>query len=265
MKRTWVFLGFYTCLSFTLYSQPAKNHRFHLGERLVYEMEYGWFTLGQAEVVLDETLYTVDGSLYYKTDIHARTLGLLRLFEGIEDRFSGLVSVDDYRSIRSEKHLVRKKGLWDQWNFFNYDSMKVSVRAKEWGDTSPRFWTVDLTGDTYDIPGTYLYLRSQDWSKYKPGDSLMLKTFYEKKLYEFGVEHGGTEEVTFNDIPHTAQILHMLFPVSGTFPQKRAVTIWVINYDDVNLPVRLEAQTKFGKVRAFLVAFGIGPLTIYQE
>lgn len=250
--------------SLTFSQPPKKEIKFLPGEKLSFELKYGWFTMGKAQITLDNTIHTIRNEDYYQTDIYASTAGLMRLFDGIDDHFSGLINVEDYKPITSEKHIKHKRGEWEQWNKFDYDRMKVDAKGKKWGNDYMEYWSVDLTQDTYDILGTYLYLRGIDWSKYEKGDSVMFKTFFEEKLYDFGVEHGGTEEVKFNDIKYTAQKLYGLFPLSRTFPKERAVTVWVINYDGVNLPVRMEAQIKFGKVKIDLVGFSVGDLVLYE-
>lgn len=221
--------------------------------------------MGRAEISLDNTLHLKGDRTYYQTDIKASTAGLMRLFDGIDDHFSGLVNVEDYKPITSEKHIRHKRGNWDQWNVFNYDDMKVDVKGKKWGKDQIEYWTVDLTEDTYDILGTYLHIRGIDWSKYSEGDSVMFKTFYEEELYYFGVEHGGTEKVSFNGEEYIAQKIYGLFPLSKTFPKKRSVTAWVIDYDGINLPVRMEAQIRFGKVKVELVGFSINEVVFYEN
>lgn len=253
-------------LPFLALSQSAnKTVRFVPGEKLSFELKYGWFTMGNAEITLDKALHPVGDNVFYRTDIRASTAGLMRLFDGIDDHFSGLVNVNDFKPITSEKHVRHKRGAWDQWNNFDYENMKVNVKGKKWGKDYPEFWTVDLTQDTYDILGTYLYIRGIDWSQYHKGDSLMFKTFFEDKLYDFGVEHGGTEQLMFNGIEYTAQKLYGLFPLSRTFPKERSVTVWVINYDGINLPVHMEAQIRFGKVKIDLVSFSINDLVFYED
>lgn len=249
---------------FLIFSQPKRQSvRFVPGEKLSFELKYGWFTLGKAQITLDETLYPIKGDKYYKTDIRASTAGLMRLFDGIDDHFSGLVNVDTYKPTTSEKHIRHKRGDWDQWNTFDYESMKVDVKGKKWKKKHYEHWKVDLTEDTYDILGTYLFIRGIDWSKYEKGDSVMFKTFYEEELYDFGVEHGGTEEIEFNGETYVAQKIYGLFPITKTFPKERSVTVWIINYDGINLPVQIEAQIKVGKVKVDLTGFSIGDIVFY--
>lgn len=266
LKNAVVLIIFYLITSSVSFSQPNnKNVRFVPGEKLSFELRYGWFTMGKAEITLDKNIKLINGENYYKTDISASTAGLMRLFDGIDDHFSGMVNVQNYKSITSEKHIRHKRGEWDQWNHFDYDEMKVDVKGKKWNKDKLEHWEVSLTEDTYDILGTYLYIRGIDWSKYQKGDSVMFKTFYEEELYDFGVEHGGTEMVRFNDTRYEAQKLYGLFPITKTFPKERSVTVWVINYDGINLPIQIEAQIKFGKVKVDLTGFSIGDVVFYDE
>lgn len=221
---------------------------FTTGEKLEFSINYGWFQLGKAEAMHGERKNFINGIDHYSVDLQAKTVGFLSFIKNVEAHFLSFLQIDSYKPTYSEKQMLEGKEKWDQTNYFNYDSMTVDVSVttnKKWGY---RNWIVDLNSNTFDIMGTYMYLRNVDWSKMGVGDSLMLSTLYEKKVYDFGIENGGFEKITWNDSEYNAYKLYVLFPISKTFPEEKAVIFWVIEKDGNRLPVLVEANMRFGKV-----------------
>lgn len=238
------------------YSQG--NTQFPLGEKITFKIHYGWFTLGEASMRLGDTLTQEGGKNYYHSKIEAGTVGLFSWLAGIDNNYSGLVSVDDYKALKSEKHLDERDGKSDQWNVFDYKKMKTYVKEIEHskGEGMKNF-EVDLTDNTYDIHGTYMYLRSQLGRKFKKGDSLMFKTYWHDKLYNFGMEYGGEERIKFQGDKVKVKKYYGLFPVSKTFPEERAVTVYILERDGLGVPILIEAQLKIGKVRCELKSYEV--------
>ena len=226
-------------------------------------MQYGWFTLGEASMSLSDELVYKDGKAHYYSNIEAGTVGMFSWLAGIENKYQGIVSVKDYKALESEKHLNERDGKYDQWNVFDYKEMKTYVK-----EVNPdkkdivKNYEVDLTDNTYDIHGTYMYLRSQLGQKYKKGDSLMFKTYWHTKLYNFGMEYGGEEKIKFNGDKVKVKKYYGLFPISKTFPEERAVTVYILEKDGLGIPLLIEAQMRIGKVRCELKSYEIKGQTL---
>ena len=144
------------------------------------------------------------------------------------------------------------------WNVFDYKAMKTYVKEIEHDKgTGMQTFDVDLTSNTYDLHGTYMYLRSQLGQKFKKGDSLMFKTYWHKKLYNFGMEYGGEDKIKFNGEKVKVKKYYGLFPVSKTFPEEKAVTVYILEKDGLGIPLLIEAQMKIGKVRCELKSYEV--------
>ncbi|WP_258101644.1 DUF3108 domain-containing protein [Marinoscillum pacificum] len=260
MKKltTIIFILFTT---FGVYAQ--SDVAFPLGEKITFKVQYGWFTLGEASMSLGDELVYKNGKAHYSSKIEAGTVGMFSWLAGIENNYQGIVAVDNYKVIESEKHLNERDGKYDQWNVFDYKAMKTYVK-----EINPdkkdivKTYEVDLTTNTYDIHGTYMYLRSQLGQKFKKGDSLMFKTYWHTKLYNFGMEYGGEEKIKFNGDKVKVKKYYGLFPISKTFPEERAVTVYILEKDGLGIPLLIEAQMRIGKVRCELKNYEIKGQTL---
>lgn len=255
MKKKLLALILVAC-SLMGYSQT--ENLFPLGEKITFKIYYGWFALGEASMQLADSMSKEKSKHYYHTKVEAGTVGLFSWLAGIENTYSGMVSADDYKALKSEKHLDEREGKTDQWNTFDYEVMKTFVKEIEHDKGGGvKSFDVDLTHNTYDIHGTYMYLRSQLGRKFKKGDSIMFKTYWHEKLYNFGMEYGGEERIKFQGDKVKVKKYYGLFPVSKTFPEERAVTVYILEKGGLGIPILIEAKMKIGKVRCELKSYEV--------
>lgn len=260
MKKVFVLGALSLALGNVVMSQKSTELAFPLGEKIEFKVYYGWFALGEASMSLADSLRKRGSKHYYHSKIEARTVGLFSWLAGIDNSYWGFVNPQNYKTILSEKHLDERDGKVDQWNSFNYDRMQTDVRVIDHSATpaEEEKFSVDLTEDTYDMHGTYMYLRSQLGRKLQKGDSLLIKTYWSRKLYDFGMEYGGEEKIKFNGGKVKTKKYYGLFPVSRTFPKERAVTVYVLEKAGMTIPLLIEAEMKIGKVRCELKQYSIG-------
>lgn len=238
--------------------QAQQQVDFPLGEKITFKIYYGWFALGEASMDIDDSLIREGEESFYHTKVEAGTVGLFSWLAGINNQYTGVVSTEDYKAIKSEKHLDERDGKSDQWNVFDYKEMKTYVKEIEHDKGKGlRSFTVDLTQNTYDIHGTYMYLRSQLGQKFRKGDSIMFKTYWHEKLYDFGMEYGGEEKIKFNGQKVKVKKYYGLFPISKTFPEERAVEVYIMEKDGLGIPLLIEAKMKIGKVRCELKTYEV--------
>ncbi|MFY0605244.1 MAG: DUF3108 domain-containing protein [Cyclobacteriaceae bacterium] len=253
-------IGVVLLIFFTLdgFSQSSVKTDFPLGEEIRFKIYYGWFALGEASLSLGSETIKKDNEEYYQSRIEAKTIGLFSWLAGLNNLYLGHVNVKDYKTVLSEKHLDERKGKFDQWNVFDYERMQTDVKIMNYRRDNPKKEViVNLNDSTYDLHGTYLFLRSKLWSGFEEGEKLMLNTYWVDKLYDFGMEYGGTERIRFNGKKVTTHKFYGLFPVSTTFPKEKAVVVWVLERNGMGIPLAIEADLKVGKVRCELKEYSV--------
>lgn len=238
-----------------LVSQSTKTNFPYLGERLEYKISYGWFSLGRATATIDSDFKQKNGVKYFSANLNAKTVGLLSFIKNIDDLYTSQLRASDLKPIYSEVHTTKGKEKWDQINLFNYDSMTVKVIGTSLESTKTKTWNLKLNQQTYDIMGSYMFLRDLNWDKYEVGDSVMISTLEDHKIWDFGVEFGGYEDVEFQGKTYKAHKIIVLFPITRTFTEEKAVLFWVIVKDGIKLPIRIDANMRIGRVRCELTEF----------
>lgn len=259
MYRISLFLFLITSLFSYSEAQEVSEESFpYLGETLKYKISYGgWFSLGTATATIDSKFSYQDSVPYFNANLRAKTAWYLSFVKNIDDLYTSKLRANDLKAISSEAHTTKGGQKWDQINAFNYDSMQVSIKGRS---TKPekvenQEWLLPINERTYDIMGSYLFFRDLDWDSFQKGDSVMISTLEDHKVWDFGIEFAGREKMRFKGKDYLAYKVIVLFPITSTFTEEKAVLFWVIEKDQVKLPVRIDANMRVGKMRCELVDF----------
>ncbi len=223
-------------------SDSTKFRPFAVDEELHYKIHFGWFTIGKGWVRVKNGQQDT-----YKVEAEGRTVGLLGIFANLEDEFSAWIDSESLQPIEAERRIKDGRYWRHQRNKFQQDSSSVHIDIKDFKDPSKNInRTIEIPDSTLDILSSYLYLRSVDWSEKALQDSVMIGTFYGKKIYDFGVEYAGKERIKYRSNRIMTHKLYVLFPNSTVFPEDRPVTVWV-TADGNQLPIKISARLGIGK------------------
>ncbi len=248
MKRLYIFI--FTLLVFS--SLLAQNGHYDdrpytTGEFLDFRVKYGWFTIGRATVEIPKDTIVQNRNAYL-VKVIASTAGLLGIFNNTEDTFTGTVYKDDFKPYYASQNFQEGRDRDIQENVYDFDHRIVTVNKTDHRKNKtfpPKVY--ELEPDAYGMVSSYLYLRNLDFNQMKMEDSVMMRVFFGKKHYQFGLEYGGIEEIKTNYGKIQAHKLYILFPVTKTFPEARSVMVWTTT-DANQLPVKIRAELKFGQV-----------------
>lgn len=246
-------------LSTSLRAQEVSESTFpYLGETLQYRISYGgWFPLGSATATIDPSFSYDDSVAYFNANLRAKTAWYLSFVKNIDDLYTSKLRARDLKAISSEAYTTKGGEQWDQVNVFDYDSMNVRIKGRSIKpeEVEDKEWNLPINDQTYDIMGSYLFFRDLDWDSFQEGDSVMISTLEDHKVWDFGIEFAGRDKMRFKGKEYLAYKVIVLFPITSTFTEEKAVLFWVIEKDKVKLPVRIEANMRVGKMRVELVEF----------
>lgn len=251
--QKFIFL-FLLYLSPTLYAQSnGLKGPDEKVESLKYKLKVGWFTIGSGELTIDNSS-NWKGLPCYKIGAYAETLGLGNWLGSLDDHYTSIIDKKTLKPKYNEKNVTNGKFMWEQWTNYDYDSLIVDVKVIDHKREDPnRSWQVKLEQNTQDVLGTFMYFKHYDWFSMKRGDSVMLTTHYERKLYKVGVRYMGQEVIEFNGRNVGAYRLHLLLPDNDKLKKDRPVEIW-ISSDKNQYPLLIQTKLPFlGKGRVELV------------
>ena len=222
-----------------------KSYPFKPGEKLTYNMKFGWFNIGEAEVWLDPEFHYPDGKKnpHYKIQFTVTTASWFRVFSKLSVCMESLIEVNTLQPLRSDRDMEGKGKIDIRHDYFTY-SDSISVKAyiediDEW-----RFHKFSK-GDVpvRDALSTYMWLRSRDRSQFH--DPTEVRTFFSNDLYEFKMLSGTKTTHKYQGRKVGALEFGLDFPEGEYFESGK--TGRVIMSDDSNrFPLRLEIDMTVG-------------------
>lgn len=230
--------------------RKLTNDAFAVGERLVFGVNYGFITTGEA--VMEVAAYdSVAGRKCYRVEFTVNSLPSFSWIYKVEDRYLTYIDVETIAPWKFEQHI--REGTYRRDFIAEFD--QVNLVATTTGGTYP------IPQYVHDIMSAFYFARTIDFSSFKPGDGVLLSNFYKDKTHELKVNFLGRQELeteagTFNTI-----VVEPLVKEGGLFKSEGRIVIWLSD-DERKIPVRVNTKVVIGSIDTELKSYsGIaGPL-----
>lgn len=235
--------------------QRVPNQSFTRGEVLRFKMTYGIFTVGRGSAQIDPKYYEMNDRDCYKVDVYGRTVGMVDWVADVNDHWgayidtAALVPHQFYRKIREGRY---KK---DEWTNFDHENQKIEVKVldnKTGKMKEPQYY--EAPRDVRDMIGGFLYLRTLDLSKTEPGDTLVIKGFFEDTFYALRVLYKGKDVVKTRAGKFRAIRIVPIMPKNKIFDGENSVTAWFSD-DQNRIPIKISAQMFIGSAGVELTSY----------
>lgn len=244
-KYLFLLLLFFFSINFTA---QEKKQIFSDGEVLRFKMSYSSFlTAGTAVLSVKETTY--NGKKVFHTTGKGWTTGMIKWFFEVDDTYESYFDATTIKPYLFKRKINEGGYKKHRISSFNYESGTAYIQ-----DFTKQKDTIVSIGNIQDMISSFYYLRSQDVSKLKIGDEIVLDMFFDAKTYPFKLRYLGKEylKTRFGKIP--TLIFRPLVQSGRVFKEQESVTIWIS--DDANkIPVKLKASLAVGSLRADLEDF----------
>lgn len=232
----------------------VSNNSFAKGEELNYRVNYGIFSIGEAKIEISNRLHKVNYRDSYKLDVYGKTKGFTGWVVDVDDQWgvyldtASLLPHVSYRNIKEGKY--RKNEIVR----FDHRTKNIEIKVldqKKGGYKDPEYFHYPIIPDrdiqVRDILGGYLYLRTLDFKKINPGDTVILSGFFEDTFYDLQMTFRGRETIKTKAGKFNAIKLTPVVPENELFNGKDSVVAWFSD-DDNKIPLRIEAKMFIGSV-----------------
>ena len=245
--RGWVKIVILLALLFGAIQSEAQNksYPFKPGEKLTYNMKFGWFNIGEAILWVDPDFHYPNKSKkpYYKVQFTVTTASWFRIFSRLSVCMESLIEADKLQPLRSHRDMEGKNQIDIRHDYFSYaDSVSVKAYIEDLDEW--RYHTFP-TGNVpiRDALSTYMWLRSRDKSQFV--NTVEIRTFFSNDLYEFKMLQGTSTTHRYDNQKVRALEFGLVFPEGEYFDEGK--TGRVILSDDRNrFPLRLEIDMTVG-------------------
>jgi hypothetical protein len=216
--------------------RKIANTAFAVGERLVFDVNYGYITAGEA-VMSIPSYESIDGRPCYRIQFNVNSLPGFSWVFRVEDRYLTFLDTESIAPLKFEQHV--REGTYSRDFVAQFDQVHHVARTTEGKYPIPEY--------VHDIMSSFYYFRTIDFSTAIEGDRFTLFNFYKDKSYELEVRFLGRRELevragTFNTI-----VVEPLVKEGGLFKSEGRIVVWLTD-DELKIPVRVNTKVVIGSI-----------------
>lgn len=232
----------------SIYSQKSEfrkieNKAFKLGEKLTFEVNYGFITAGYAEYSIPK-IVKIAGRDAYNVKFNVSSVSTFDSFYKVRDRYETFIDVEGIFPWRFEQH-IREGGYSRDFSAF-FDQRKSKAKTSEGSYEIPKY--------VHDIVSALYLARTFDYSKMKAGDKVYLENFYKDKTYPLAILYKGKETVSVSAGKFDCIILEPLVQEGGLFKSEGTIVVWLTD-DALKIPVKVKTKVLVGSIDAELSGY----------
>lgn len=223
--------------------RKIDNNAFKVGEKLTFDVKYGFVTAGVATMEIPQTK-KISGREAYHIIFQVISVPSFDWFYKVRDRYETYLDFDGLFPWRFEQHIREGSFSRDFSAFFDHKKGKAKTSEGEY----------DIPKYVNDIVSAFYLARTFDYTKMKKGEKVHLENFYKDKVYPLDVVYHGKETIKVPAGTFDCFIVEPLVQEGGLFKSEGSILVWLTN-DEVKVPVRVKTKVVIGSIDSELTAY----------
>lgn len=223
--------------------RKLENKAFTVGEKLTFDVNYGFVTAGIA-VMQIPNVKRISGRDTYHVVFEVNSVPSFNWMFKVRDRYETYIDKDGIFPWRFEQHIREGNYSRDFAAFF--DQRKNIAKTSDGEYEVPDY--------VHDIVSAFYYARILDYSGFKINDKLHLQNFYKNKVYDLDVKYLGKETVEVPAGKFDCIIVEPLVKEGGLFKHDGNIIIWLSD-DELRVPIKVRTKIIIGYVEAVLTNY----------
>ncbi|MGA7160131.1 MAG: DUF3108 domain-containing protein [Bacteroidota bacterium] len=220
--------------------QTVSQHAFSVGERLVFDVGYGFITAGEA-IISIPGYDTIAAHQCYKVMFQVNSTPTFSWFFEVRDRYETYLDVDGIFPWRFEQHV--KEGHYRRDFTADFDQLNHIAKTSE--------KQYPIPPKVQDIMSAFFFARTLDYSQMAIGDKIHLHNFFKDSTYDLDVKFMGRETIKVEAGQFKCIIIEPLAKEGGLFKSDGRVLIWLSD-DDRKIPVKISTKVLIGSINSEL-------------
>lgn len=233
--------------------RKIDQRAFSTGEKLKFEINYGFVTAGEAIMEISPVLGNVNGRPVYDISVYVNSTSSFDWVYQVRDRYKTLMDKEGLFPWRFEQHIREGNYKRDFEAIFDH----VNLKAKAYtGETEPKKFEGEYEIPMYvqDALSAFYLSRTFDYSGKKAGDIIQLQNFYKDKVYPLDVKFLGRETIDVPAGEFKCIVVEPLVREGGLFKSDGSIIVWMTD-DEVKMPVRVKSKIVIGSIDVDLVEY----------
>lgn len=240
--------------------RTIQQNAFKPGEKLKYEINYGFVTAGEAIMEVSPNLGTINGRSVYDISVVVNSTSSFDWVYNVRDLYKTYVDKEAFFPWRFEQHIREGNYKRDFEALFDHENLKAKAYT---GDTDPKKFEgeYDIPRYVQDAVSALYFSRTWDYSKMNKYDIVKLENFYKDKVYPLDVKYLGKETIEVPAGEFKCIVVQPLVVEGGLFKSEGDLYVWMTD-DELKIPVRVKSKIVIGYIDVDLTEYSglAGPL-----
>ncbi len=230
-----------------------KQNVFTTGEKLTFEINYGFVTAGYAYMQIAPNYRVVNGRECYDISIKVNSTKSFDWVYKVRDKYVCYFDKSGLFPWRFEQHIREGNYSRDYEAIFDQENHKVKTYT---GEKDPKKFEgeFDIPAYVQDAVSAFYFSRTLDYSKLNIGDKIKLQNFYKDKTYPLDVIYHGKETVDVPAGEFKCIKVEPLVQEGGLFKSEGELIVWLTD-DDRKMPVRVKTKVLVGAMNVELTDY----------
>ncbi|MEE8577547.1 MAG: DUF3108 domain-containing protein [candidate division Zixibacteria bacterium] len=229
-----------------LFDRYVENVAFGVGEKLEFEINYGFINAGSATMEVIR-LVEYESRPCFQIVTRAESNDFFSTIYRVDDRIESIMDALGMFSWRFDKRL--REGKYRSDRKYSFDQRSHSTVYKD--------DTISIEPYVQDAISSMYFVRTQDL---EVGKSVSVPTFMDGKKYSLKVNVIKREQVTVDAGTFDCVVVEPLSSGVGVFRNKGKMTLWLTD-DRLKMPVLMKSKVAVGSITAELTNYTLGELS----
>ena len=212
------------------------NDAFDVGERLSFDVNYGFITAGGAVLEIP-AMDSIAGRKCFRVEFRVNSLPSFSWIYRVEDRYVTYIDAATIAPWKFEQHV--REGSYSRDFVAEFDQRRNIAKTSEGTYPVPQY--------VHDILSAFYYARTIDYGPLKAGDQVLLSNFYKDKTYDLVVRVLGRQQLevaagTFNTV-----VIEPLVREGGLIKTDGRIVVWLTD-DERKIPIRVNTKVVIGSI-----------------
>jgi hypothetical protein len=216
----------------------VKHYAFKRGERLEYEVSYGWIDAGEAIIEITHEKKQIAGRDVFHIVGTGNSLSTFNWFFKVRDRYETYVDeagVFPWIFIR-DIH----EGGFELRQYYTFDHFKKKVKTNKDKE-------YDIPVGIQDMISALYRARALDLSKIKPGQIFEMEAFVDNEVWPLKIKYLRTETIKVDKGEFNCIVFVPVVQTGRIFKKEEDMMVWVTN-DKNKIPILAKAKVIVGSV-----------------
>lgn len=223
--------------------RSIDQNAFDVGEELIFDVNYGFVTAGQARMSIPRYSYQKGRKCYHVQFLVKSTSFLDALYQ-VRDRYESHI---DAEGIFPWKFIQRiREGGYKRDFSARFDHEEQQAYTSEGKYPIPMF--------TQDVLSAFYFMRTYDYDSMRKGQRVELKNFYKDSTYTLTVIYHGKQTVEVEAGKFRTIVLEPIMEEGGLFKASGRILVWLTD-DDKKIPVQVDAEIPIGSITSELTEY----------